>query len=131
MLGGLISSEVSDSVNKIPILGDIPLLGRYLFSSVHKIDTQRELIVLLTPYVMSTQDEVLEETKRLYEGTSLKPEDWKSSWSESELRFIPDEEEPPAQNKPPAENAASPDPENQKAEEPRENELIELLNSMD
>ncbi|MDH3982263.1 MAG: hypothetical protein OES84_05100, partial [Kiritimatiellaceae bacterium] len=90
VLGGLISTETVDSVNKIPILGDIPLIGRYLFSSVSKVDAQRELIVLMTPYVMSDQKEMIEQSERLYEGTSLLQEDWTGSWSESKLRQIPD-----------------------------------------
>jgi general secretion pathway protein D len=90
-LGGLISSEMSDTVTKIPILGDIPLIGRYLFSSVNLVEQQRELIVLMTPYVMTNQADMLKETKRLYEGTSLLQKDWgRNSWSESTLRKVPD-----------------------------------------
>ncbi len=130
VLGGLISTEVSDTMNKIPILGDIPLLGRYLFSSVHKVEAQRELIVLLTPYVMSTQDEVLEQTDRLYQGTDLKQEDWKGSWSESKLRLIPDPIEPGSENayefepKPQSETTEAPKP------SPTGAEVEELLNSI-
>ncbi len=89
-LGGLITPEFDDSISKIPILGDIPLIGRYLFSSVNKTEVQRELLVLLTPYVMTTHEDLLEETERLYRKTKLSPKDW--SWSESQLRLIPDEE---------------------------------------
>jgi general secretion pathway protein D len=90
VLGGLISTETTDTVNKIPILGDIPLLGRYLFSSINKVDAQRELIVLMTPYVMTDQQEMLEQTERLYKGSNLQQEDWENSWSRSKLRELPD-----------------------------------------
>lgn len=90
VLGGLIQTEMEDSVTKIPLLGDIPFLGRYLFSSVNKEEVQRELIVLMTPYVMTDRDEMLSETERIYKGTNLKQEDWGGSWSESPLRSIPD-----------------------------------------
>ncbi len=92
VLGGLVSTESSDTVNKIPILGDIPLIGRYLFSSVSKSEDRRELIVLLTPYVMTNTEEMTGETERLYKNTSLNQEDWKNSWSDSPLRSIPDED---------------------------------------
>ncbi|MCK4564693.1 MAG: hypothetical protein KAU94_08475, partial [Verrucomicrobia bacterium] len=89
-LGGLINSETRDSVSKIPILGDIPLIGRYLFSSVSKKNRQTELIVLMTPYVLTTQAEVLKETTRRYDSTDMQPEDWpERGWSDSALRLRP------------------------------------------
>jgi general secretion pathway protein D len=91
VLGGLVSSEMSDSVTKIPLLGDIPFLGRYLFSSVSKEEVQRELIVLMTPYVMTDMNEMSGQTKRLYKGAGFKQGDWgDNNWSESKLRDIPD-----------------------------------------
>jgi general secretion pathway protein D len=87
-LGGLVDSKVNDTIAKIPILGDIPLLGRYLFSSVHKETERNELIVLLTPYVLTTEQEMLDDTKKLYDSTDMLPKDWPSrGWSQSELRF--------------------------------------------
>ena len=92
-LGGLITSEWSDDITKIPLLGDIPLIGRYLFSSVKKTETQRELIVLMTPYVLTNLDELERETERVYKATDINPEDWPSSgWSDSKLQHIPDPE---------------------------------------
>ena len=91
VLGGMMQTEMKDTVTKIPILGDIPLIGRYLFSSVTKTEDQRELIVLMTPYVMTNMDEMTGQTERLYKGTSLLQEDWgEDNWSESKLRQIPD-----------------------------------------
>lgn len=92
VLGGLISTDINDTVTKIPILGDIPLIGRYLFSSVAKVEKQRELIVLMTPYVMTNNDEMRQQTERIYTGTNLRQENWKNNWSESPLRDIPDPE---------------------------------------
>jgi len=93
VLGGLISTEISDTMNKIPILGDIPLIGRYLFSSVTKSENKRELIVLMTPYVMTNMDEMSNQAERLYRGTNLRKEDWNASWSESRLRQIETEKD--------------------------------------
>ena len=86
-LGGLINTEKRDSKPKIPLLGDIPLLGRYLFSSQSTEDVQTELIVLLTPYVLTTDDELRAETQRRYQSTDMNAQDWpQNGWSESTLQ---------------------------------------------
>jgi general secretion pathway protein D len=86
-LGGLINTETRDSVSKIPILGDIPFIGRYLFSSVSKKNRRTELIVLMTPYVLTTPEEMLRETERLYDATDMQPSDWpKKGWLGSPLQ---------------------------------------------
>ena len=87
-LGGLINSETRDSKTKIPILGDIPLIGRYLFSSQSQQQVQTELIVLLTPYVLTTDAELKAETERRYHGTDMNKDDWPDKgWSDSKLRY--------------------------------------------
>ncbi len=50
-LAGLISDEDRKSANKIPGLGDIPVLGR-LFSSHRSDATKTEIILLITPHVV-------------------------------------------------------------------------------
>jgi general secretion pathway protein D len=50
-IGGLISDKVVYGEEKIPFLGDIPILG-YLFKSTTKTKTKSNLLVLLTPYVV-------------------------------------------------------------------------------
>ena len=50
-LAGLISDEDRSSANKIPGLGDIPLLGR-LFSSHRDEKTKTEIILLITPHIV-------------------------------------------------------------------------------
>lgn len=51
LLGGLIKNEVTDIHEKVPILGDIPFLGRF-FSWDHKNHQDRELLVFLTPHII-------------------------------------------------------------------------------
>ena len=51
MLGGLISEDVQESVNKVPLLGDIPLLGR-LFRSSAKSVQRRNLMIFLRPTIL-------------------------------------------------------------------------------
>ncbi len=47
-IGGLLSDTLRDSVNKLPGLGDIPILGQ-LFRSHEYISGQTELVIMVTP----------------------------------------------------------------------------------
>jgi general secretion pathway protein D len=62
VLGGMIRDDVDDEVEKLPILGDIPLLG-FLFSNTTRKTTKRELMIFLTPYVAYTATELEEITQ--------------------------------------------------------------------
>jgi general secretion pathway protein D len=53
VIGGLIREAQDETVRKIPILGDIPLIGA-LFSSTTTRTVKRELMIFLTPYVAFT-----------------------------------------------------------------------------
>ena len=55
VLGGIIQNSVSDTVNKIPLLGDIPILGS-LFRSTSKSNDKTELLVFLTPHVVTNPE---------------------------------------------------------------------------
>lgn len=84
VLGGLVRKANSKSATKIPILGDIPLLG-WLFSTRSNSDDRSELVVLLTPYVLTNPDEAQREAKRIYEASDSKDTLWPRGWSESPL----------------------------------------------
>jgi general secretion pathway protein D len=51
VIGGLISDDYTDTVNKVPWLGDIPVLG-WIFKSTSTTLTKRNLLVFLTPRVI-------------------------------------------------------------------------------
>jgi general secretion pathway protein D len=51
VLGGLIRDEERESVNKIPILGDLPILGK-LFSSTDKQKVKSDVVLTITPHVI-------------------------------------------------------------------------------
>ena len=57
VLGGIYETEVRETTNKVPVLGDIPGLG-YLFRSKAMVNNKAELLIFVTP-------------KILREGTSL------------------------------------------------------------
>jgi len=58
IIGGLVKSYERNSKTKVPLLGDIPLIGDYLFSSNSVTDEQDNLVVILTPYVIDKSDEL-------------------------------------------------------------------------
>ncbi|MFT3968098.1 MAG: type II and III secretion system protein family protein [Sphingobium sp.] len=51
MIGGLLSASSSNSVNKAPFLGDIPILGNLFKSQAFK-RSQTELVIVVTPYLV-------------------------------------------------------------------------------
>ncbi len=51
VIGGLIDNEKSSNDSKVPILGDIPLLGQ-LFKFTAKSNQKRELLIFLTPHIV-------------------------------------------------------------------------------
>jgi general secretion pathway protein D len=57
LIGGLMSDKVIDSVTKIPILGDIPVLG-FFFRNTTKHVVKTNLIIALTPYVVNDQSDL-------------------------------------------------------------------------
>lgn len=62
MLGGLISEERSDGGSGIPGLKDVPLIGG-LFGKQASQGRRRELVVLITPYVVGNSREAEELTR--------------------------------------------------------------------
>ena len=57
-IGGLIRENVVDTRTKVPILGDIPLLGRGLFSHKEKTVQKTDLLFFMTVHVMSNDTEI-------------------------------------------------------------------------
>lgn len=55
VVGGFHVTESADQKNKVPVLGDIPLLGKALFSSTQRKNNRRERLFILTPRVIGDQ----------------------------------------------------------------------------
>ena len=81
VLGGLISEEIQESVNKVPILGDIPLIGRLFQSSATSVQ-RRNLMIFLRPTILRdsiTTKDLSEEKYNLIKAKQiLNEEDQKS-----------------------------------------------------
>lgn len=69
VLGGLMKQEKTKTTKKIPILGDIPVLG-LVFRSKEEENVKKELIVFITPYILNSQGKVVH-------GESLEEEEMK------------------------------------------------------
>ena len=52
MIGGLLDKSTNDTFQKIPFIGDIPIIGK-LFQSEEKTKNDTELIVIVTPEIVS------------------------------------------------------------------------------
>lgn len=56
VIGGLVRDKVTFSTSKVPLLGDIPVLGT-LFRVRKKAVEKRNLLVFLTPYIINTMND--------------------------------------------------------------------------
>jgi len=54
VIGGLVGDQTDDSTNKVPFLGDIPLLG-WLFKAKTVSREKTNLYIFLTPHIVRTQ----------------------------------------------------------------------------
>ncbi|WP_302748264.1 type II and III secretion system protein family protein [uncultured Dialister sp.] len=56
-IGGLLNSQDGKTVTKIPLLGDIPIIGQF-FRHTQKTRDNRELLILITPTLVSDETPV-------------------------------------------------------------------------
>lgn len=57
VLGGLISTNKTDTIKKVPFLGDIPILG-WLFKSTSHDEVKTNLLVFITPTIIKDMDDL-------------------------------------------------------------------------
>ena len=51
VLGGILETERRDSETKVPLIGDIPVLG-HLFKTTSKVNNKAELLIFVTPKIL-------------------------------------------------------------------------------
>jgi MSHA biogenesis protein MshL len=64
VIAGLITDKISESVRKVPLIGDIPLFGALFRQTIQK-KSKSELVILLTPYVLN--DRSIEDIRKEHE----------------------------------------------------------------
>ncbi len=57
VIGGLMQKTDSTQVNKVPLLGDIPILGN-AFKRTTKTSNKTELVIFMTPYIVEGTDKL-------------------------------------------------------------------------
>jgi type II secretory pathway component GspD/PulD (secretin) len=62
MIGGLTQRQSEDRVNKIPLLGDLPLLGG-LFRSRSRSTVTSDLLVFITPHILTPEGRLADEAQ--------------------------------------------------------------------
>lgn len=80
VIGGLMRDSINDVQAGAPVLSDIPLLGP-LFKQTRKVSTKSELVILLRPHVIDTNDawrRTLDESLQSLDDLSgtLKQQQW-------------------------------------------------------
>lgn len=74
-IGGLISTNYSDDVRKIPLLGDLPWVGG-LFQNRDRIASKRELVLLITPRIITNPMEGVAATEEQMDNLPLEVKEW-------------------------------------------------------
>jgi len=59
IIAGLIKDKQDKTVRKVPIFGDIPVLGK-LFQSIDDNKTKKEVVILLTPHIISGDKSIMD-----------------------------------------------------------------------
>lgn len=80
VIGGLMQNNKTQSTSKIPLLGDIPVLGM-AFQRKVKANTKTELLIFLTPYIVKEPTQLVGLTEREKANVQLAPK----SFTEKEL----------------------------------------------
>ena len=74
IIGGLVKTYKRKTQSKIPLLGDIPWIGSWLFASTEESVENDNLVVILTPYVIDKSSQLSELQKQLGELSNLQQE---------------------------------------------------------
>jgi general secretion pathway protein D len=80
IIGGLIEKRTIDTIKKIPLLGDLPVLGN-LFKHTSKDDQKTTLFIFLTPHIIDKPEKLLNITSRYNQllESKLTPDSLKAS----------------------------------------------------
>ena len=70
VLGGMKKKDTTQQINKVPVLGDIPVLGR-LFRFEGEATANTELVVFITPHIV-IEPSLSEDEQKAYETTDFK-----------------------------------------------------------
>lgn len=72
IMGGLLRETEGNTIQRIPLLGDIPILGR-LFSNFYTTKEKTDVIMSITPYIIRGQGAPSREALSIWSGTATVP----------------------------------------------------------
>ena len=86
VLGGLIKNSVTENINKVPFLGDLPLFGKVLFQQRNRQIQKRNLVVFIKPTILRNPDDYTLITNTKYDSirqTQIK-------WPQNLIKITPE-----------------------------------------
>ena len=87
VVGGLMDSSESKRVQKIPLLGDIPIIGEF-FKYTSKSRDKKELVIVVTPHIVNdagTNAKMSDEMRDLYHAGQREI----NNWNDVDLNALP------------------------------------------
>jgi type IV pilus assembly protein PilQ len=57
VIGGIFTQDDRDEINKVPLLGDLPIIG-YLFQNKSRVSNKTELLVFITPKIVTDRSAI-------------------------------------------------------------------------
>ena len=109
VIGGLMENTQNDSESKVPLLGDIPLLGN-LFKRKVKDNVKRELMIFLTPTIVKAPSQLAEMTQEEKLNKKIAPKAFPQEDLDRFLESLPLKDVPPAKPAPAVPAPAKPTP---------------------
>jgi general secretion pathway protein D len=100
VIGGLIRDNVTSSTSKVPLLGDIPILGWFFKYKTTKIE-KTNLMIFITPYIIKNEGEAAELANKKGEALEEFRKEYRIEKKEGGPVF-PQPVPPPSQEKPAA-----------------------------
>jgi general secretion pathway protein D len=79
VLGGLMSNSMTDSMNKTPLLGDIPVIGN-IFNSKDRTHEKKNLLVFIYPIILKTPTDGTRISEERYNTMRDTQRYWHENW---------------------------------------------------
>ena len=111
IIGGLLQKSKMVADSKIPILGDIPILGN-LFKHKVRSESKTELIIFLTPHIVMAPSQLVALSKSERDKAMLSPKAFTDKELDEFLDGLPKKQPGSSQAKPSSKSNSNPLPRN-------------------
>lgn len=139
VIGGLVSNERLQAIKKIPLLGDIPLLG-FLFRRTTMTNQRTNLMVFITPHILDDREDAdritdfkretqIQESRKRVEELNLWPQPDPPGGREEILEDNVEEHPVKPYKRPNFEELSKPKPSREKVEDPMDSDSSDDINS--